>query len=302
MKKASGVVMAAVILGLTAVPLSALELSMEALAGNLFFPWNQQSPTSGAFPATNLFWGGEVSVSETLGEGVSYRIGYSLDPVLRSLVSVLVTYDAGFARFSAGPFMGAFNSSDVPLKGGLSTAIRLEWPGRVFAYIRSDSSLGGGLLADGDYIQDMTEISAGWYVHNAICSLSMITKKYYSRVSDTLQTLDNLTRYTFDVNVYRKGAPLTLIWTLGYQTVSKTWDTGTASTDSLGSVILGARADWRVSRKVRITGRLETGVYTFGLENLVGNGPDQNSFLFSAGLGVIYRLGGGISGSAPAAP
>lgn len=302
MKKTRGAAIAVLILALLGAPLSALELSTEALAGNLFFPWKQATPTSGAFPATNLFWGLAVSVSDSVGESVSYRIGYATDPILRSLVSVLVTYDVGFAQFSAGPFLGAFNSRETPLKGGLSTSLRLEWPGIIFASIRSDSSLGGGLMANGDYIQEMTEISAGWYVHNAICSLSMLTKKFYLQKSDTLQTQDSLTRYTFDVNVFRKGSPLTLIWTLGYQTLAKTWDTGTSTTDALGSVILGARADWRVSRNVRITGRLETGVYTFGLENLVGNGPAQNAFLFDAGLGAIFRLGGGISGSAPAAP
>jgi len=237
-----------------------------------------------------------------VGDGISYKISYATDPILRSLVSVLVTYNVGFAQFSAGPFLGAFNSREAPLKGGLSTSLRLEWPGKIFASFRSDSSLGGGLLANGDYIQETTEISAGWYVHNAICSLSMLTKKFYFRESDTLQTLDNLTRYTLDVNVYRKGAPFTLIWTLGYQALSKTWDTGTSATDSLGSVILGARTDWRVSRNVRLTARLETGVYTFGLEDLVGSGPEQEAFLFDAGLGVIVRLGGGISGGAPAAP
>jgi hypothetical protein len=302
MRKTQSLAAVALVFVLAAAPISALELSTEALAGNILFPWTQDSSTTGAFSSTNLFWGAAVSVSDTIGDGLSYKIGYATDPILRNLVSVMITYNIGFAQFGVGPFLGTFNSAETPLKSGLTTSLRFEWPGKVFVSVRSDSSLGGGMMAVGDYIQEMTEISAGWYVHNAICSLTMLTKKFYSQETDTLQTLDKLSRYTFDVNVYRKGAPLTLIWTLGYQTLSKTWDSGTAATDSLGSVILGARADWRVSRNVRITGRLETGVYTYGMDDLVGNGPDSNAFLFDAGLGVILRLGGGISGTAPAAP
>ncbi len=302
MRKTRGAAVALLILALAAAPASALEFSLEALAGNLFFPWKQSESTAGAFPADNFFAGLDVSVTDAITDDFSFSIGYTLDPVLRSLVSVLITYNVGFAQFSAGPFMGAFNSADTPLKGGLATAIRLEWPGKVFASIRSDSSLGGGLMAEGDYIQEMTEISAGWYVYNAICSLSMMTKKFYLQKTDVLRTQDRLTRYTFDVNVYRKGAPLTLVWTLGYQVLSKIWDDGTPATDSLGSLLLGARADWRVSRNVRITANLETGVYTFGLDDLSGNGPAADSFLFNAGLGIVLRLGGGISGNAPAAP
>lgn len=301
MRQHRGLVAVTLVLALAVAPCAATELSMEALGGNLFFPWNQGSATTGNFPANNLFWGAAVSVYDTIGDsGASYRINYATDPILRHIVSVMLTYNIGFAQFGVGPFLGTFNSSGTPIKSGLSTSLRVEWPGRVFASIRSDSSLGGGMLAVGDYVQEMTEMSVGWYVHNAICSLSMLTKKFYSQETIALQTLDKLSRYTFDVNVYSKGAPLTLIWTLGYQTLSKTWS-DTAVKDSLGSVILGARADWRVSRKVRVTGRLETGIYTFGLDALQGRGPDSRSFLFDAGLGVVLSLGDGISGVAPSA-
>ncbi len=293
---------AALILALAAAPLSGLEIATEARAGNIFFPWPQAAATTGAFPSDNYFWGAALAVSDSVGDSLSYRIGYETDPILRHLVTVLLTYDLGFAQFSAGPFLGAFNSREAPLKGGLSTSLRFEWPGRVFASIRSDSSLGGGLLAAGDYIQETTEISAGWYVYNAICTLSMLTKKFYIQETDTLMTQDRLARYTFDVNVYRKGAPLTLVWTLGYQALSKTWDDGTPETDTLGSVILGTRADWRVARKLRVTARLETSVFSFGADGLQGQSPDPGAFLFDAGLGVIYRIGEGTSGGSPSAP
>lgn len=302
MTSSRGAAWAVLILVLAAAPLSGLELATEARAGNLFLPWSQDAATVGAFPADNLFWGAAVAVSDSVGNSLSYRIGYETDPVLRHLVSVLLTYDLGFAQFSAGPFLGAFNSREAPLKGGLSTSLRLEWPGRVFASFRSDSSLGGGLLAAGDYIQETTEISAGWYVYNAICTLSMKTKKFYLQETASLMTQDRLARYTFDVNVYRKGAPLTLVWTLGYQALSKTWDEVTAETDTLGSVILGARADWRVARKLRVTARLETSVFSFGIDGLSGQSPDPGAFFFDAGLGVIYRIGEGTSGSSPSAP
>ncbi len=302
MTSSRGAAWAVLILVLAAAPLSGLELATEARAGNLFLPWSQDAATVGVFPADNFFWGAAVAVSDSVGDSLSYRIGYETDPVLRHLVSVLLTYDLGFAQFSAGPFLGAFNSREAPLKGGLSTSLRLEWPGRVFASFRSDSSLGGGLLAAGDYIQEMTEISAGWYVYNAICTLSMQTKKFYLQETASLMTQDRLSRYTFDVNVYRKGAPLTLVWTLGYQALSKTWDSGLPATDTLGSVILGTRADWRVARKLRITARLETSVFSFGTDGLSGQSPDPGAFLFDAGLGVIYRIGDGVSGGSPSAP
>ncbi|HSV56018.1 MAG TPA: hypothetical protein VLH39_02790, partial [Magnetospirillaceae bacterium] len=175
MKRIRNAAAAALILAL-ASPISGLELSVQALVGNIFFPWDQVTATAGAFPADNIFRGLSVSASDSVGDNLSYSLSYKTDPVLRHLVSVLLIYDLGFARLSAGPFLGAFNSAEAPMKSGLAASLRLEWPGRMFALLRSESSLGGGLMVDGDYIQESTEIAAGWYVRNAICTLSILTK------------------------------------------------------------------------------------------------------------------------------
>jgi len=85
------------IAALAAVPAAALEIGVEGRSGNLHFPWAEQAPVVGDFPATNLFWGGAAWIQAPLGPEASFRAGYETDPVLRHVAGAQVQFERGIA-------------------------------------------------------------------------------------------------------------------------------------------------------------------------------------------------------------
>ena len=60
--------------------------------------------------------------------------------------------------------------------------------------------------------------------------------------------------------------------------------------DSLGAVTLGLRSIAQLTQAISIEGDINSGVYVFGLDELKGRGPPNNSLLFSTSLGISIDL------------
>jgi hypothetical protein len=138
MNRAKSILCAAMILASAAA--GAQEFGFQPVAANLFIPWLQYEPlASGPFPADNWFWGGTAWWTERIGEQFTFETRWVLDPILRSALYMTVTFDTGFARMTVGPFLGLFNNAAVPLKSGLATRVRLEWPAVAFVVVGADT-------------------------------------------------------------------------------------------------------------------------------------------------------------------
>jgi hypothetical protein len=271
------------------LPASALDIELGGYFGNLGLPWaGETAMTYDPYPANLWLYGGRAAFVENLGEGFSLRADYETDPVLRHIVKGVVTYEAGIASISAGPMVGVFNSTSTLLKAGIDIGFKLEFPGIAYFSARTDSSMGAGLATPGDYSQEFSELMAGWYVYNAICSVGMTTKRF-TRVLDSGDFLvDGMNAYTFSIDVHKKGAPYRVLADLGYQSVTRTYPG--AIIDGLGIVVLGAQVSVDVRPSVMVVAGLDSGVYVFGTDELMGRGPAPSSFIFSANLGVTIRL------------
>lgn len=269
---------------------AALDLKAEALFSNTGFTWAGDTPipASETFPDDNWLYGARISASELIGDGIRLETSYETDPVLRHIVRSVIAYQAGLVKLSAGPIMGLFNTPETPLKAGISTGLRIDAPGIAFVSIRAESSLGAGLYSEGEYAQELGELSAGWYVRNAICSFTILTKTMYTK-TDALDILgDSAKRYEFSVDIFRKGAPYRLFLAMGYEEFKRSYPTG--DIDHLGSIFLGGRLNAELSPTLALFAGLESAVYSFGLDDLTGRGPEPSAFLFKSSLGVRYRL------------
>jgi len=252
-------------------------------------PWaGEVAMTEPQFPANQWLYGGQAAFVQDLAESFSLRVEYETDTVLRNIVRGVVSYETGIASISAGPMVGAFNTPSTLLKAGIDIGFRLDVPGLVFFSTQVESSMGAGMVAAGDYSQERSEISAGWYVYNAICTVSLLSKKY-TRILDSGEALvDASNDYAFSVDVYKKGAPYRIIADLGYRSMTRAYPDETI--DGLGAVVLGATISAVLSPRLTLHGSLDSGVYVFGLENLAGRGPAPESFIFSSGLGLTIHL------------
>jgi hypothetical protein len=145
------------------------------------------------------------------------------------------------------------------------------------------------LYSEGDYAQELGELSAGWYVRNAICAVTILTKTMYTNAGIAGTLGDSTNRYEFSVDTFRKGAPYRMFLAMGYEEFKRTYP-GVPEPDTLGSIFLGGKVNADLSPTITLVAGLESAVYSFGLDELSGRGPAPSAFLFKSSLGVRYRL------------
>ena len=250
---------------------------------NLSFK-TDRARTDASFSGTDLFWGLSIFATHTLSDKFSLEGGFYNDAILRNVTYTLFNYDEQFINLGIGPFFGLLNSATSILNPGISTSIRLAWPGKVFIYFRADNTIGGRLIEAGDYIQERNDISFGFYVYNAICTLNLNTRKFTQQQAG-YEVIDSLTNYSFKTDIFQKNIPYRLLFSFSFQTLSKKF-TDTAADHALSSIILGTEVDFQVTDVLGIMLNLESSIYTFGQGELSGlSNPGPAGFLFRAYAG-----------------
>jgi hypothetical protein len=276
-----------------AARLPAVDLGGEFVMTNLGFPWarSQPIPADSSFPATDFLYGGSASVGQAISDNIRLETAYSLDPLQRSVFQATVNYDTGVLHIGIGPSFGIFNNGNYPMEAGIASSVRLDLPGLVFASFRNNSSLGSSLGSVGENSQGFNEISVGWYVKNAICTASMSSASFHVRQDANLVTGDSMTDYTFLIDIFKKNQPFNVKVSMGYRAVSKEflYDGGSVK-ESLGIIVLGTKFVLRPASFLELALGLESGVYCFGFDSLLGRGPDPDSaFMFRANAGFVIK-------------
>ncbi|HAK46066.1 MAG TPA: hypothetical protein DCO79_09150 [Spirochaeta sp.] len=287
---------------LTIILITAVILPAAAIeTGGTFSIGNNNLPavpsTSTAFAGDEYPWGMSLFWKKAANDVSGIDVGFYKDPILNNIIYTNFYYNEDLFNISVGPFFGVFNTAETLVKSGISTSIRVNIPGFAFAQFDTQSTIGGRLVAAGDYIQEANNISLGFYVYNAICTL-MINTKSYSAITDagTSQTED-FTEYAFVTDLFQKNVPYTIALKLAYQNRVRTLES--TSIRSLNNVILGTDISVSPFEFLSLIIGLESGLYSFGsLENLVADSKNllsfaselPGSFLFNATLGVSVDL------------
>ncbi|HEY9592887.1 MAG TPA: hypothetical protein VHE79_00320 [Spirochaetia bacterium] len=271
-----------VVLLLATAPLFALDIGLSTWVGNFGFRPDRTS-TDATFPGADYFWGIDASATQTIADAFTFETGFTMDPILRNTVYTLFTYNERILTVAVGPFFGVLNTDSTLLKSGITTSITLQLPGVVFATFRSDSSIGSAMVVTGDYVQSRSDIALGFYVPNAICTLSMSSKSFELNGSSGDTTVDGLTEYAFSTNIFQKNVPYQLTVKFAYQTLSRSYVGATTSASTLNSIVIGTELDVSLGGSWTLQAGIEGNVYSFGQGNLVGSDPN---FLFRTFAGV----------------
>jgi hypothetical protein len=269
---------------------SALEVGGNFNIGNLVFdPMREESETD--FEGTYFPFGISAYLNQDLSKDLSLHAGYYMDPILKNTIYTEFIYHHEFLTLGVGPYFGVFNSTTTLLKPGISTNVRLEFPGVVFIDFRAESSIGGRIIQEGDYIQEQSAVSAGFYVPHAICSVNILTKKYTEKKSSK-DVIDNLTEYSFSADVFQKNSPYKVLLTFGYQDLSKLYITDSdTTTHTLGTLFIDTKVDFYITQYLTLLVQLRGSVFTFGQNELLGiSNPGPGSFLFDATAGVVLDI------------
>jgi hypothetical protein len=274
-----------------ALPSSAIELGAVFRIGNLAFQRTRAAGDTG-FSGMGFPWGGAVYGRQDLTESLAVTTGFYADPILRNTSYTVFTYTESFFTIGVGPYFGFFNSLSTILKPGIRTSVRLDFPGIVFLEFLTESSIGGRLVEAGDYLQEQSIVTFGYYVPHAICSLSLTSKKFTQK-TDSGEVIDGFTEYAFATDIYEKNVPYRVVLSFGYQILDKAFldSTGSKTTHTLNSIVVGTKVTLRVSNAVSLVADVDSAVYTFGTNALLGTTSSNTApYLFRGETGLVITI------------
>jgi hypothetical protein len=278
-------------------PIWGLEVTAEFDMGNLGFAKDR---LSSATDYPQIFpWGLALYVTEDISSNLTIDSGFYFDQTLKNISYTRLHYSQAFFTLGVGPFFGFFNSRSSILQPGISTAVRIDFPGIAFVEFRADSSIGGRMVQSGDYLQERSDLTAGLYVLNAIATVNLLTKTYAYR-SDTEEIVDDFVEYSFRTDLFQKNVPIKVLLSFAYQKRGKSFTNLSdreVSTHELNSLILGTKIDSQINDYMSVVTSLESSIYSFGsvvtlqdsaLLTIPSTGID--AFLFNAGVAIRLNL------------
>lgn len=283
----SRVGLATLLMLFVAASASGFELGARFNIGNLDFARERPS-TATTLPGDEYIWGVTVTGNQELGNGLGIDLSYTDDPTLRHIGYTRVRYSDQFFSITVGPFFGLFNSPSSILQSGLTTSVSLFLPGVARLTLRTDTSLGARLSVEGDYIQELSEISVGFFLPNVLPTLSLTTKRFTERTAAGEQ-IDLFTQYALETDIFQKNVPYRVVLLFAFQNNSRQFIEETTSIHSYGSIVLGLETTVELFRAVNLIADLDSSVYTFGREALLGQ-TNSSTFLFRLSTGVSLDL------------
>ncbi len=244
------------------------------------------------YSATDFSFGGVFyfrHIFKKFEQNLSLNAEYSYDAILKNTLRSVVEYNGNFFSFGVGPFLGFLNTEQALPKVGITSQFRIQVPGIIFADMGLDSTIGNQLEEDGNYQQEKSYISIGFYVPNAICSFNL-ERRIFSELDNSVEIIDKQNDYSFTADIFMKNVPYKILLTFGFQSLSKTFDTNTIHT--LNSIIVGADVDIDITDAITLTFGLDSSIYTFGQDELLGvSNPGVYLFRAIAGINInIDRL------------
>ena len=280
-------------LAFTTFPILAFEVGAEFAIRNLAFA-DTRTATDEDLPLV-FPWGVSVTAYQEISDSIGVNLGFFTDPTLNFISYTLLDYRQQFLSLSVGPFFGLFNSRNALLKPGISTAVRADVPGIAFVSFRADSSIGGRLVQEGDYLQERSDVTIGFYVRNAICSVNLLTKSYIYR-TETEEIVDGYTEYSFDTDLYQKNVPYRILLSFAYQERAKSFIdvvTRAATNHRLRSIVLGTEIDVQIGDWLLYEINIDSSVFSFGSagdEILAMPTSGVGQFLFAASTGFSIQV------------
>lgn len=251
------------------IPATGMEISTLFHISNISFDKTDTTPVS-SFSGTYYPWGISVFGNDEISDELSLQAGIFYDPILRRSTYTLFEYQHSFFRLGVGPFFGLFNTKETIMKSGISTSVRVEIPGLIFASLKADSSIGSRFVKVGDYIQEFNEISVGYYIPNAICSVNLTSKSFVTKQAAALEVDDSFTEYAFKVDIFQKNVAFRALLSFAYQTLTRTYlDTlgGTTTDNTLNSLILGTDFTFQIADGFSLITNLESNIYSWGYDD-----------------------------------
>jgi len=271
-----------------ASPCFAMDLESSIEATNLSWSAAKRNTTSDlTFQGADWAWGVTSSLSQDLGSGIGFRGGIDIDPVLRWRAYSQMSFALDHLTVRFAPFLGTFNSTQTWFNPGMQASVKYIWPGFM--------SVGGGFLTTfapvakaGDYYLSDLNANVSALLENGIVTFRVEDKSATFRVNANLTTVDDVTKYWVDTEMFMKNFSLRGAILLGYQKTSRTYIDSDEVIATLHSFLLGTRFSWDFGRGTSVFAQVESSLFSTAWDSASLNLPDTVP-LVDIKIGTTYH-------------
>jgi hypothetical protein len=276
----------AVLLGLFLPPLSALELSVSGGLGNLRFDSGRDSSLGAAGEdfSPSLYFPLNAVLSGQYLDRISYTFEFRRGPILGNQLFAVMGLDFEYGGIALGPFFSLWNGGSDFIKPGLSISAGLKIPGKIFAEVKGNSTL-GPLAAGGDHSEEYGSIRAGLWVPGVVVSISA-SREEFSEMRNSFIIQDSRVRYGFTASAFKKNVPYTADINFGYQILTRSYEG--AGEDRLKSLYLGFEFRTELSPRLLFILGGEGSFYTWAKDPL--KSPPRSTPLYEAYTGFRWTF------------
>ncbi len=271
------------------IPAVSLEFGADFRMGNLAFQHDRSSGDL-TFPGTALDWGIALFGSQKVSDTLNVKMGFYMDPILRNIAYTTISYTEGIMVVEVGPFFGFLNSEWSPiLKPGISASAKVDFPGILFLGLGADCTLNTHIRNTLDYFQEKTSFFGGFYVENAICTLSLSKLNFTQIHKDGYEMNDSLLDISFLADLYQKNTPYKLNMGFAYQVLTKAFYlSGGTVKHTLGSILVSSALEINITEAVFLVIGAEASLYTYGFDDLLA--LSMPPFLMNGHAGIRVNI------------
>jgi hypothetical protein len=279
----------AALLFLSASSAWSLDLELSTRYDTFYWAPTRDNDTAGyTFRGSDLFWNVQGSVTQELQDGLLFKGGVDIDPILRWRAYSQLSYTLENMTLQFAPFLGIFDSTQKWFNPGLEANVQYTWPG--FMFVR------GGFLTTfapvsktGDYYLSGLSAAVGALLENGIVTFKIEDKSATFRINDTLTTVDETTKYWVDTEMFLKNVPFRWAVLTGYQVTKRSYvETGSEVNTPVHSLLLGGRFSWDFGSGTTAYVQGETSFFNTGWDSTVMDMP-SSTVLFDLIAGVRYH-------------
>lgn len=265
-----------------------VDLELSTRSTNLYWAPTRGNDTAGyTYKGSDLFWNLQGSVTQELQDGLLFKGGVEIDPILRWRAYSRLSYSFENMTIQFAPFLGIFNTAQKWFNPGLDAMVQYTWPG--FMFVR------GGFMTSfapvsktGDYYLSGMSAAVGALLENGIVSFNIEDKSATFKVSDTLTTVDASTKYWLDTEMFLKNVPLKWAVLTGYQVTRRSYVDAAEVNTPLHSILLGGRLSWDFGVGTVVFLQAESSFFNTGWDDTVTDVP-STAVIFDLVAGVRYH-------------
>lgn len=297
---AKKIVLGTILLVLTTVCAMALEIGLEGSVSNLNFD-PDRDPAETGFDPHYLPIGFSLYGRHRFDDASGMEVGFVSDRIIKNILYGTFSYSGSYYTLSVGPFLGLFNTSSMIINPGVKASVKLQIPGRLFFLLESGRTLNllnifsgrelsGVVSGTGDYLQEDNNVSFGFYAGSTIVSFLIRSRLYTENTADYGVVTDSLTDYSLITDIFQKNSPFKVMISFTYRSLAKVFEDAIPKAEhTVGSLVLGTRLDYEIRRDISAYALLESSLYSFGLDDLIGEFGSTN-YIFTASAGVRIDL------------